>query len=78
LERSTFARCRRVGWPSGWEQVTPNKDVLLRVILKTAVETLAAVGHYPAHVMCNQLPIFAQPRSFNEGAALQKANARDQ
>jgi hypothetical protein len=48
------------------------------VILKTAVETLAAVGHYPAHVMCNQLPIFAQPRSFNEGAALQKANARDQ
>jgi hypothetical protein len=51
---------------------------LLRLIPKTAVETLAAGGHYPAHVMCIQLPIFAYPRSFNNGAARQSTNARDQ
>jgi hypothetical protein len=77
LRRSTFARFKRVGWPSGWEPAAPNKDVLLRVILKTAVETLVAVGHYPAHVMCNQNPFFPHPRSFNKGAALEEANSRD-
>ena len=52
-------------------------DVLLLVILKTAVETLAVVRHYPAHVMCNQNPFFPHPRSFNKGAALEEANSRD-
>jgi hypothetical protein len=45
------------------------------VVLKMAVETLVAVRHDPAHVVRNQKSIFPYPRSLNEGAAHQKANA---
>jgi hypothetical protein len=36
---------------------------------KNAVENPAAVGHYPAHVMCNQNQTFLHPRRFNKAAA---------
>jgi hypothetical protein len=50
---------------------------LLRVTSKTAVETPATVGHYPAHVMCNQNSFFPHQLSFNNGATRQKANSLD-